>query len=164
MNAKRARCIFLLVLFSCASCAQESSNEIASENSATNVVADGPRKTDTTSLAKEIEARKIKQYDVGDIFVYVEKHGAIEGSYISMRYADAPVKAKRVLRILETVGADRDFIAGISSRLASNRRLQRESFTLPLIDEDGNAHGFEFTANDEHRLYTINYNFQPAEH
>lgn len=162
MNAKQAPCLFFLMLFSSASCAQETPSHMSPKDGTTKSV-DAKDLREATSFSKELEGRRVKHYESGDFFVYREGSGVLEGSYVSMRYAEAPVKAKRLIRILESVRADRELISNLSSRLAKNRRLQRDNFTLPLTDGAGNVHRFEYIANDEHRLYTINYQFQPAE-
>jgi len=146
MRKIRLNIFSVLLLFSCVSCAQEG--------------AEG--KTNAHGSSTTEGSRKVELKKSGDILVLVESEkGFFEGSYISMSYGGSSIKAQRIVKVLESVGADEDFISRIGPRLESNRRLKNDSFNLPLTDEDGNVHRFEYMADDENGLYTLNYRFVP---
>lgn len=122
----------------------------------------------TPSIACTKEEQKIKistenenEYlllDSGDIFTQIKnKDGQTEANYFSTQPASQAVIAKRLTWILSQVKASSDIINFAESRLPNNRRLTKDSFTLPLTDKDGNVHQFNYSSDIQQRFYSINY-------
>lgn len=84
------------------------------------------------------------------------KHGFV-GSYFSMRDGSAEVRFQRVLFMMEKADASPELLELVKGRLPGNRRLKKDGFTLPLIDQKGYKHEFEYIVDHANSFYTLNY-------
>lgn len=161
MSMPRVKILSVLLLFSCVSCAQEDAESNRMDNQAYGAPAEEQRESPGSSTTDA--SRKVEHRQSGDILILAElEEGIFEASYLSMTQGGASVKAKRIMDVLEYVEADGDFVSRISSRIENNRRLKKDSFNLLLTEENGDVHRFEYMADDDNKLYILNYRFVPV--
>lgn len=99
-----------------------------------------------------------------DTVVLSGEHEGFVGSYFSLIDGGPGTKAQRIIFMLEEVSVAPEFLMLVKERLPGNRRLKKEAFTLPLTDNEGRRHEFEYIVDRDNRFYTLNYRIAvPAE-
>lgn len=154
--------IVLILTLSCSSCADDSKQPQSSHIKSSGDIAEiHTEVAQTPEPSKNDNHYKSLLYSSGDILIFTSKgHKGIEGSLISIKDGDNEIKAQRIMTILKAADADSKFIETVSPRLANNRRLKSENFILPLIEENGREHTFEYISDNENRMYTLNFKLQ----
>lgn len=87
----------------------------------------------------------------------VSSDGKPFANYFSMQPVSVEVLAQRLTWILGEVGASSKILEFAKIRLPKNRRLKKDSFTLPLTEADGSVHQFTYKSDIQNRFYTIHY-------
>jgi hypothetical protein len=141
-------------------CAQENSGDEKPEE-----VRDSAR---AGAYKKEKEETKDEHLthlmDGGQLLVYTPADSSVQkASLIAVTPGNAEVSYDRIMHILKAVEADEEFINLIAPRLKNNRRLKKDSFILPLVDKSGHKHHFEYIADTENRIYTLNYEYRESD-
>lgn len=83
------------------------------------------------------------------------KEGVV--SLFAMEPVSPSVMASRIIDILKAEGASKAFVDKLEPRLKMNPRLEKDDFSLPIIDEEGNEYRFEYQSDISNRFYTLNY-------
>lgn len=147
----------ILLALACSSCAQEDST---TENKAA-LPKMAPAAKPGAKAAKE--ENQVRLDDNGNLLIFTSQgNGSLKGSLVSMTDGDSDVRYQRIMTMLNALPIDKAFVAKVGERLKVNRRLKQDSFVLPLVDEKGDAHNFEYISNTEQQMYTLNYRFEKA--
>lgn len=148
----------ILLGLACSGCAKEDS---AITENATTATKSAP----VAKASQTIQQNSTEVYldAEGNVLVLRSKeNNQLQGSLISMTDGDSELRYRRIMKILNTVPVDKNFVAKVGERLKVNRRLKQETFVLPLVDEKGDTHNFEYISNTDQQLYTLNYLFEQA--
>lgn len=151
MNIYHAYLCGILLLFPVIGCSEQVPDSTTQKTSiiSTNAVTEASVKT--TILPS------------GDVLVVSNNtHGKPLASYISTNPADKQVIAKRIIQILKDTQANKSFLEFAETSLPENRILNKENFTLPLVDVDGTEYNFSYSSDMNYSFYIINYQFIAA--
>ena len=158
-NYPRQLGLCMLALLPLTACSEHTSE--SSTSSAVAQIAPTP-----AAAQEQVDAsapHEVRLLDNGDIFVFAsERKFGTTASYFFTRAVDAEEKFQRIVWILEQTGAEKGFLNLVKQRVANNRRLKKDSFTLPLTDPAGNVHEFRFIADILQQKFRLHYSKDPS--